>query len=158
MTERGEDYGDLYEDLDVRRILENDTDPSEDSQDGLLGIIIEAPTTVTGGAALAATNSSSKGREEERRDSDAYARGCLQIMTLDLVGRPLFQVIPFCPKRADAMRTHTTSQALVLPTQAYDSDLAGSPQGSLNPLLRPGTIATPVKHTHTYTQTRTPGP
>ena len=39
---------------------------------GVLGVIIEAPTTETSGAALAAANSSSKGSEEERLDS-----GCL---------------------------------------------------------------------------------
>ena len=42
--ERGEDYNELYGDLDVRRMLGEKTDPSEDSQDEVLGVITVAPT------------------------------------------------------------------------------------------------------------------
>ena len=41
---RGEDYNVLYRDLDVRRMLGEETDPLEGSQDELLGVITVAPT------------------------------------------------------------------------------------------------------------------
>ena len=52
-----------------------ETDPSEDSQDELLGVVTVVPTTETGGAALAAASSSSKGSKEERSDSGRPCQG-----------------------------------------------------------------------------------
>ena len=70
-------------------------------------------------------------------------------LDLDLDGRPLFRVIPLCPKRTDTVRTH--DQTLVVPTQTYDSDPASSSQVSLNSPSRPATIEAPVKETLLYT-------
>ena len=52
-------------------------------------------------------------------------------------------MMPFCHEVAGTVGTH--NQALDVPTQTYDLDLASSPQVSLNPPSRPATIAAPVK-------------
>ena len=79
MAERGEDYSNLYGDLNVRRMLGEETD-LEDSQEELLGAITVAPAKETSEAVLAAVNS--KGSREKGVTVGAHARGCQQILII----------------------------------------------------------------------------